>query len=126
MPEPMPLPLRVGLVGGIFGASDDYRARVRWTPETALLRGLRDRGHDVEPISHDEPLAAERFDVVHVHHLAWGALRAATDPTQPPFAFTLHASEPAHRLAARFVMSRADAVVGLWPDEARLLEERFR
>ena len=99
---------------------------MRWTPETVLVKGLRERGHDVASIGHSQRFSLAMFDVVHVHHLSWGALRAATDRSRTPFAFTLHASAPEHPAAASFVMGRADGVVALWPHEAEVLQEGYR
>jgi glycosyltransferase involved in cell wall biosynthesis len=118
--------LRIGLVGGVFDRSETYRSAVRWTPETVLVKGLRERGHHVESVGHSQRFSSARFDVVHVHHLSWGALRAATDRSRTPFVFTLHASAPEHPAAASFVMGRADGVVALWPQEAEKLEQTYR
>ena len=118
--------LRIGIVGGVFDRSEIYRSAVRWTPETVLVKGLRERGHDVESIGHSQPFSSAEFDVVHVHHLSWGALRAATDRSRTPFVFTLHASAPEHPAAASFVMGRADGVVALWPQEVEVLADRYR
>ena len=118
--------LRIGIVGGVFDRSETYRSAVRWTPETVLVTGLRERGHDVTSIGHSQPFSSAEFDLMHVHHLSWGAIRAATDPSRTPFVFTLHASAPEHPAAASFVMGRADGVVALWPQEAEMLARRYR
>jgi glycosyltransferase involved in cell wall biosynthesis len=62
------------------------------------------------------------FDIVHVHHLSWGAIRAATDRSPTPFVFTLHGSTPEHPRAASFVIRRADGIVGLADMEVVSLE----
>jgi glycosyltransferase involved in cell wall biosynthesis len=114
-------PLRIGVVGGIFGFPPEYRARVRWTPETVLAEGLRARGHDVVTIGHPERFALRDFDIVHVHHLSWGALRAATDRSGTPFVFTRHGGTSVHPATASFVIPRADGIVALSTSEAATL-----
>lgn len=118
--------LSIGMVGGIFGHPQEYQSRVLWTPETMLLEGLRERGHSVRAIGHAERFDLADFDVVHVHHLSWGAMRAATSFASTPFVFTLHQSSTGHPGVARFVMARADGIVALWPQEADTLGRSHR
>jgi glycosyltransferase involved in cell wall biosynthesis len=113
--------LNIGMVGGIFGHPPEYQSEVLWTPETMLLEGLRERGHNVRAMGHSERFDVTDFDVVHVHHLSWGAMRAATSSGSTPFVFTLHQSSTSHPRVARFVMARADGIVALWPQEADAL-----
>jgi glycosyltransferase involved in cell wall biosynthesis len=117
--------MRIGVVGGVFGHSPEYRSRVLWTPETVLVEGLRARGHEVAAIGHAERFRASDFDVLHVHHLASGALRAATDGSSTPFVFTMHVSTPEHARAASFVMRRADRIVALSSMEAETIERTY-
>lgn len=117
--------MRIALVGGIYGKDARYRAAVRFTPETILEAGLKARGHAVRTFGHAAPVAG-RFDVIHVHHLGYGATRAAVDPSTAAFIFTSHdgvalAGLPrrrSRRLASHFVMRRADGVVALSQAEA--------
>jgi glycosyltransferase involved in cell wall biosynthesis len=118
--------MRIAIVGGVFGRSGAYRSAVRWTPETILVQRLSDRGHEVEALPHAATYGLSGFDIVHVHHLSWGAVAAASDRSRTPFVFTLHATTPAHPRTISFVLPRADAVVALWPQQARMLGERFR
>src|SRR3954465_2118275 len=108
--------LRICLIGGIFGANEDYRRLVRWTPETTLATGLRDLGYEVATFSHYDDLDRGSFDIIHVHHLAWGAVVAATDSRPARFVYTAHA-RPARSLISDFVTARADAIVALYPGQ---------
>jgi glycosyltransferase involved in cell wall biosynthesis len=117
--------LRIAIVGGIFGFPEEYQSRVPWTPETVLANGLRSRGHDVATLGHDHLLDASKFDIIHVHHLARGAVRAATDGSRTPFVFTLHESAPEHHLAASFVMRRADGIVALTSMEVEAIRRAY-
>lgn len=116
--------MRIALVGGIFGRSD-WTSRPLGAPEISLFNGLVARGHDVEPLSHySEALAClEEWDIVHVHHLSWGALTTAVQRVAGlavPFVFTPHSlwlDAPTRRLALRLVGLAADANVALSPQE---------
>jgi glycosyltransferase involved in cell wall biosynthesis len=113
--------MRLGIVGGIFGKPDEYRTTVESTPETVLADELERRGHQVVRLAHDSQLDLRDLDAVHVHHLAYGALAAATDSSTTPFIFTPHYFRYASRLrrvSARYVVRRADAVVSLSAVEA--------
>jgi glycosyltransferase involved in cell wall biosynthesis len=108
--------MRLGIVGGIFGKPDEYRSTTGVTPETVLADGLERRGHRVIRLAHERRLDLRGLDVVHVHHLSHGALAAATDSSATPFVFTPHYFRYPSRLrrvAARYVVRRADAVVSL-------------
>jgi glycosyltransferase involved in cell wall biosynthesis len=112
--------MNICMVGGIFGKSLSYRELVPSTPETILTEGLRARGHTVFTASHLDTVDYFGFDVTHIHHLGLGAVRAALDRSSSRLIITLH-NEPAgltHRMAAEFVLRRADAVVDLAPDLA--------
>lgn len=114
--------MRICLVGGIFGKSPEYRRVLTTTPETVLSAGLRARGHEVVEQAHTGPYAIRGFDVVHVHHLADGALAVATASPPLRFAFTSHwlrHDQATRRAAARYVVARAGAVVALSGTEAR-------
>ena len=113
--------VRIGLVGGIFGKPSRYREVVTTTPETVLAAGLRERGHEVTVRGHLGPFDFGNIDLLHVHHLAYGAVAAACSHADVPFVFTSHWFRPrswSRRLAMRYVMSRADASVVLSETEA--------
>ena len=113
--------MKICIIGGIFakgGAPSDY---LKITPETTLAAGCRAAGHPVTTLSHYDQADFEKFDVVHVHHLSYGALRLAADRSSTPFAFTPH--DTSHMDGARFstpvkwamayVLGIADATVSL-------------
>ena len=104
--------------------SPEYQNEVRWTPETVLVEGLRKLGHEVAALPHAEH-DFTNFDIVHVHHLSWGAIAAATDRSDTPFVFTLHAARAERPRAAAFVMSRADGIVALWKGQGDEFLRRF-
>lgn len=118
--------MRIALIGGIYGQGGVASQYLRVTPETTLEAGLREAGHEVTTLGHYAEIDFAPFDLVHVHHLSYGALRLASDPSRTPFAFTVHdasqmsgASLGAVRTAAlRYVLSRADQVVTLSRGEA--------
>ncbi len=125
--------MRIALVGGIYGKDARFRASIKCTPETALEAGLKARGHSVGTFSHYAALDGRSFDVIHVHHLGYGAMRAAVDSSSAAFVYTSH--DPfslcglrvrfSRDLAARFVMERADAVVALSETEADFERRRY-
>ncbi|MDE3136084.1 MAG: glycosyltransferase family 4 protein [Acidobacteriota bacterium] len=126
--------MRIALIGGIYGKDARYRASVLHTPETTLEAGLKKRGHSVKAFSHHADLSGQSFDVIHVHHLGYGALRAAVDTSRAAFVYTSHDGSalagvrvPYRRhLASRFVMARADAVVALSQAEAEFESRRYQ
>lgn len=109
--------MRIAIVGGIFGREPALRRHVWYTPETILLEGLRRLGHETAAFSHYQPFQMADFDIVHVHHLSFGAVRAACGASRTPFVFTAHSTKRRDTLireeALRFVFRRADAVVAL-------------
>ena len=116
--------LSVCLIGGIYGKDNAYRAKVKITPETVLEKGLKARGHRVVTLGHRCASELDTFDIIHVHHLGYAAIRAAISNSKGAFVYTSHDPlamsgmlERPHRLAAKFVMSRADAVIALSPTE---------
>jgi len=123
--------MRVCVVGGVFGRSQEYQAKHRLAPEIVLAEGLRRRGVGVETRAHPafrpDP---GRWDVVHVHHLAEGAVRAAGAGDGTPLVFTSHdptitcgVERSRMRLTAfAYVCARADALVALSQAEARFLD----
>lgn len=125
--------MKICLIGGIYakgGARSEY---VKTTPETTLESGFRASAHDVTTLSHYDEADFGQFDVVHVHHLSYGAARLASDPSRTPFVFTAHdaslmngspLSRP-RRLAMRYVMSRADGVVSLSEAEGRFQQNTY-
>jgi glycosyltransferase involved in cell wall biosynthesis len=124
--------LSICLIGGIYGKNEEYRAKVSITPETTLESGLKVRGHKVITQGHRSPLDLRGMDIVHVHHLGYGALRAAASASDTPFIYTSHDPYPIagllnrpHRTATRFVMSRADAVVALSHRESEFQNKTY-
>jgi len=125
--------MKIAIIGGIYGRDESYRKNVRYTPETILEHGLIAEGHEVATFSHYAAIDAKEFDVVHVHHLSYGATRVATDSSDAAFVYTSHSpsamSELIYRhrlLAARFVTSRADAVVSLSQAEAEFQRKNYQ
>lgn len=115
--------MRICIVGGIFAKPAAYAEAVKTTPETVLARGLRERGHHVDTRGHHGPFDYHDADVVHVHHLSWGALVAASAET--PFVFTSHwlrHKSASRRAIARFVVASADASITLSETERRWQE----
>ena len=115
--------MRIAIVGGIFGREPELRRHVWYTPETILHDGLRRLGHETVAISHYQAIRMVDFDIVHVHHLSFGAVRAACGASRTPFVFTVHSTKRneswVRENALRFVFRRADAVVGLSGAELR-------
>lgn len=115
--------MKICLIGGIYGAPQGY---LQVTPETTLEAGLRARGHQVTTLSHYAAARFGEFDVVHVHHLSWGALRLACDPSAAPFVFTLHDASRMNGVSQGWVrersldwiLSRVDHLVALSAAEA--------
>lgn len=113
--------MRIALVGGIYGKDESFRRNLRVTPETTLEHGLIVRGHEVATFSHYAAIDAKCFEVVHVHHLSYGATRMAADSSDSAFVYTSHdgaamassSTRLSRQIAARFVISRADGVVAL-------------
>jgi glycosyltransferase involved in cell wall biosynthesis len=126
--------LRVCIVGGVYGMPQEYRKKITMTPEITLAAGLRDRGVDVVTASHREFQPSDDFDIVHVHHLALGALKMASSGARPVHVFTSHNGElmsgfersMIRRSALRYVLPRCSAVVALSSREAKFLQERSR
>lgn len=125
--------LKICLVGGIYGKDLAYRAHAQVTPETTLERGLRELGHSVVTSSPFSQIHEEDFDLIHIHHLGWGALAAALRSSATPFVFTLHdmrvitnSLARARRAALRLVLSRADGVVALSRLEKDFLGRKYR
>jgi glycosyltransferase involved in cell wall biosynthesis len=125
--------MRIALVGGIYGKDESFRRNLQVTPETTLEHSLIARGHEVATLSHYAAIEAKSFEVVHVHHLSYGATRVAADNTEAAFVYTSHdplaMSGLLHRhrqLATGFVMSRADAVVALSKSEADFQQRNYQ
>jgi polysaccharide biosynthesis protein PelF len=124
--------MRICIVGSIFDKSAAYRATHSISPETLLARGLHERRWNVVVCGHQDPLPAGTFDVVHVHHFGWGALRVAAAGKRVPFVFTTHdpfsmnglAVGWKRRLTDRLVLRRADSVVALSNAEREFLTRR--
>lgn len=125
--------MKICLIGGIYNKGGGRSNYVKITPETTLESGFRSAGHDVTTLSHYDEMNFSGFDVVHVHHLSYGALRMASDGSAAPFIFTPHSTthlsgatmSRARRLAMRYVLSHADAVVGLTKTESAATRRAF-
>jgi glycosyltransferase involved in cell wall biosynthesis len=125
--------MKIALIGGIYGKDESFRRILRATPETSLEHGLKVRGHEVATFSHYVGIDAREFDVVHVHHLSYGATRMSGDNSAAAFVYTSHdgpamAGSPtrlSRQIAAQFVMSRADAVVALSKAEANFQQRNY-
>jgi D-inositol-3-phosphate glycosyltransferase len=126
--------MKIAIIGGIYGRDKTYRRNIRYTPETILEQGLIAKRHEVATFSHYAAIDARQFDVVHVHHLSYGATRVAADNSAASFVYTSHhgaamagSSLGLHRqIAARFVMLRADAVVALSKAEANFQQRNYQ
>jgi glycosyltransferase involved in cell wall biosynthesis len=126
--------MKICLIGGIYKKGGSRKDFIDISPETVLEAGLRSAGHEVTALSHYDDGSFDPFDVVHVHHLSWGATRLASDPSRVPFVFTAHDttrmcgfSQPFTRRAAmRYVFSRADAAVALSGLEADFQRGAYR
>jgi len=125
--------MRIALVGGIYGKDGEFRQKLQVTPEMVLEKGLCDRGHKIATYGHYSTFNSKYFDVVHVHHLSYGAARMAVDEGNTAFTFTSHegaamtrrASSLSRQLAAKFVVSRADAVIALSTTEADFQKRHY-
>ena len=125
--------MKICIVGGIYAPGGARRNFLKITPETTLETGLREAGHRVTTLSHYDHCDFSAYDVVHVHHLSYGAIRLASDPSNTPFLFTAHdtsrmnghAQGRVQSIGMRFVLSRADGVVALSTREADYLAENY-
>jgi glycosyltransferase involved in cell wall biosynthesis len=125
--------MKIALVGGIYGKDQTFRSNLAFTPETVLAHCFMVRGHAVSTFSHDASFDAKRFEVIHVHHLGYGATRVAADSSNAAFVYTSHdgaamaGSSPGfcRQFVARFTMSRADAVVALSKKEADFQQRSY-
>ncbi|HTW07679.1 MAG TPA: hypothetical protein VME46_09220, partial [Acidimicrobiales bacterium] len=106
--------MRIAVVGGIFGKPPEYRAVHQTSPETLLADGLEAQGHEVSRYGHFDRPRLSTFDIVHVHHLSYGAAWAALDRGTAPLVFTPHRADVPAGLRGRTfraVAARADALV---------------
>jgi glycosyltransferase involved in cell wall biosynthesis len=124
------MPLRVCLVSAMFYPA--RKIKVDFRPEVILASGLRDLGVEVVTCTHWDAFRPHDFDVVHVHHLGIGALRAAFTVSHVPFVYTNHdlrakyrLLSPTRRLAYRTVLSSVDTTVALSTLEADFLCQRY-
>jgi len=125
-------PMRIAIVGGIYGRDESFRRKLQVTPETILERGFAARGCEIRTFSHYAAIDMKQVDVVHVHHLSYGAVRAAVDKSQAAFVYTSHDPHAMsgllhlHRqFATQFVVSCADAVVALSKSEAEYQQRSY-
>jgi glycosyltransferase involved in cell wall biosynthesis len=122
--------MRICLVSAMFFSG--RKIKVDFRPEVVLEAELRDRGHDVTTCTHWDPFHANDYDIIHVHHLGIGALRAMFTASRVPFVYTNHDLRAKYgllslprRLAYRGVLSTIDAVVALSEVEACFLAEKY-
>jgi len=121
--------MKICIVGGIFGKSEEYREKHALTPETILANGLRRRGLVVDVMGHQKFRPVDCYDLVHVHHLGKGALRMAAARSRSVFVFTSHngrilcAYERSYirHFAFRYILKRCDGIVALSAAEANCL-----
>ena len=111
---------------------DRRKIKVSFRPEVVLVGGLRERGHDVVTYNHWERFAPRRYDVLHVHALGMGALRAVFAAAHTPFIYTAHDCRAMHgllgmrhSLGLRAVLAQVDAVVALSKPEAKFLTRTY-
>jgi glycosyltransferase involved in cell wall biosynthesis len=125
--------MRICLIGGIYGQGGARTEYVKITPETTLEEGFRAAGHEVTTLSHYDARDFSGFDVVHVHHLSYGALRMACDSSTTPYLFTAHdvsqmcgaSLSTVRKLAYRYVFATADAIVSLSEREAEFQRQVY-
>jgi glycosyltransferase involved in cell wall biosynthesis len=125
--------MRICIIGGIYGKGGRRTSYIKATPETNLEAGLSAAGHEVTTLSHYDDVSFDEFDVVHVHHLGYGAARLACDPSGRPFVFTPHDASFMNGVhpgmlrhsAMRYVMSRADGIVSLSAMEAEFQRNNY-
>lgn len=126
--------MKIALIGGIYGKGGVRTSYMKSTPETTLEDGFRAAGHQVTPLSHYDDLDFSTFDVAHVHHLSYGALRLAADPSCCPFVYTNHDASQMNgfplalpqSLSLRYVLSRADAIISLSAAEAAFQRTHYK
>jgi glycosyltransferase involved in cell wall biosynthesis len=125
--------MRICLVGGIYGKKGQNSRFVHTTPETTLETGLRSRGHSVSTRGHYDQIDYTPFDVVHVHHLSFGAVAASCNRSSTPFVFTAHdvrgmegSLSAVRTRALGFVLSRAHAVIALSTAEKKYMLGNFK
>lgn len=118
--------MKICIIGGIFGKGGTATDALKITPETTLAAGCQAAGHEVTTLSHYDAVDFQSFDVVHVHHLSYGAIRLASDRSTTPFVFTPHDTSHMNglrfstrtKLAMSYVIAMADATVSLSQSEA--------
>lgn len=125
--------MNIALIGGIYGKGGARSSYMKSTPETTLEDGFRAAGHQVTTLSHYDDVDFSAFDVAHVHHLSYGAMRLAADRSSCPFVYTNHDASQMNgfplalpqRLSLRYVLSRADGIVSLSEAEAAFQRAHF-
>jgi glycosyltransferase involved in cell wall biosynthesis len=119
--------MRIAIVGGVLQYDPKSWMDFQEAPEIKLLRGIRERGHDVIPIGIRDwrkalHVASRDADLVHVHHIGRATLALALRELSTPIVYTPHycSTYPRwyQRMAHRRMLSKADAVVALSPLEA--------
>lgn len=122
--------LKVCLVSAMFYPA--RKIKVDFRPEVVLATGLRGLGVEVVTCTHWDAFRPNDFDVVHVHHLGIGALRAAFTVSHVPFVYTNHDLKTmdgllslTKRVAYWAVLSSVDNVVALSTREADFLCQSY-
>ena len=123
--------MRICVVGGIFDRvdADSHRGTGRYTPETILVDGLRERGHEIDALGHADFKISPSHELIHVHHVGRAAYLMASTATRTPFVFTAHDGRmlcgqehnPIRKAAFARIVSRCDAAIALSEAEARFL-----
>jgi len=124
--------VKLCVIGGIFDKPADYRSKHPLTPETQLVAGLERSGVSVTAAGHFSVISPADYDIVHVHHLSWGALRMAAAPSarfvltpHDGFLFADHPMRLRKRLSTGFLLRAADAVIALSDRERAALLTRY-
>jgi glycosyltransferase involved in cell wall biosynthesis len=123
--------MKICIVGGIFGMSKEHQGKRPLTPETILANNLKNRGFEVHTVAHAAFRPSNSYDIIHVHHLGKAAIRMAAADISTPYIFTSHnprilcnyKESIVRKMAFRYVLKRADAVIALTQIEANFLRK---
>ncbi len=125
--------MRVCIIGGIFDRSSEYKSKHSLTPETILADGLYRHGCRVDVFGHRSFRPALGYDVIHVHHLAQGALRVLSRDLGVPVVFTGHCGpiicgyerSITRKLAFSYAVERASTFVALSKYEESYIRQHY-
>jgi glycosyltransferase involved in cell wall biosynthesis len=122
--------MKICIVSAMFYSG--RKVRVENRPEVVLAEGLRKLGHEVVTHHHWDHFDTNEVDVIHVHHLGIGVLRAMFIPPRVPLVYTNHDLRSKHGLLShsknlvfRALLARVDTLVALSVTEATFLGERY-